>query len=70
MTAAIGTTPLCGYCGRPVRGSDLDYLTGIPYHIACTHPPGPMMCHGCICPPGSEATCQGLSCPRNGVRFG
>lgn len=20
--------------------------------------------HGCICPPGSEATCQGLACPR------
>jgi hypothetical protein len=21
--------------------------------------------HGCICPPGSEATCQGWQCPRN-----
>lgn len=21
--------------------------------------------HGCICPPGSEATCMGLACPRN-----
>mgnify|MGYP001809781230 CR=1 FL=1 len=20
--------------------------------------------HGCICPTGAEATCQGLSCPR------
>jgi hypothetical protein len=20
--------------------------------------------HGCICPPGSEATCQGFACPR------
>jgi hypothetical protein len=20
--------------------------------------------HGCICPPGSEATCKGLNCPR------
>ena len=21
--------------------------------------------HGCICPPGSEATCRGMACPRN-----
>lgn len=20
--------------------------------------------HGCVCPPGAEATCQGWSCPR------
>jgi hypothetical protein len=20
--------------------------------------------HGCVCPPGSEKTCQGLTCPR------
>jgi hypothetical protein len=25
--------------------------------------------HGCICPPGSEATCRGLSCPRRGAEF-
>jgi hypothetical protein len=22
---------------------------------------------GCICPPGSEKTCQGLGCPRKGI---
>lgn len=21
--------------------------------------------HGCICPPGAEATCRGIGCPRN-----
>lgn len=25
--------------------------------------------HGCICPPKSEETCQGLSCPRRPMRF-
>jgi len=24
---------------------------------------------GCICPPGSEATCQGLGCPRKPPTF-
>lgn len=24
---------------------------------------------GCVCPPGSEATCQGLACPRRTPRF-
>lgn len=28
-------------------------------HVAAQKP------HGCICPPGSEATCKGWSCPRN-----
>ena len=22
--------------------------------------------HGCVCPPGAEATCKGLACPRRG----
>lgn len=66
-TTSVGTVPLCGFCGRPVRGEDLTLLNGspIPYHIACTYPPGPApMSHGCICPPRSEETCQGLACPR------
>ncbi len=25
---------------------------------------------GCICPPGSETTCQGMMCPRRAPRFG
>lgn len=25
--------------------------------------------HGCICPPGSEKTCQGPLCPRRAVTF-
>ena len=37
-----GTTPLCGYCGRPV----IDYAVwhaGVPYHGECTHgPSGPL----------------------------
>lgn len=24
---------------------------------------------GCICPPGSEATCQGIACPRRAFSF-
>ena len=26
--------------------------------------------HGCVCPPGSEMTCQGPFCPRKGWHFG
>lgn len=37
-----GTTPLCGYCGRPV----IDFAVwhgGVPYHGECTHgPSGPL----------------------------
>lgn len=29
---------------------------------AAATPPTP---HGCVCPPGAEATCRGWSCPRN-----
>ena len=36
-------------CQAPV--STLPYASPVP--------------HGCICPPGAEATCRGLACPRN-----
>ena len=26
--------------------------------------------HGCICPVGAEATCQGMACPRRGWAHG
>ncbi len=26
--------------------------------------------HGCICPPGAEATCQGWQCPRRALPTG
>lgn len=29
-------------------------------------PPKP---HGCVCPPGSEATCKGFGCPRRPPNF-
>jgi hypothetical protein len=32
--------------------------------FAETSAPAP---HGCICPPGSEKTCQGLLCPRRAI---
>ena len=66
---SCGTVPLCGFCGRPVRASDLTYIDGSPvaYHISCTHPPLQLASRGCICPPGAEATCQGWQCPRRGV---
>lgn len=69
---ACGVVPVCGYCGRPVRESDLTMLNGnpMPYHIACTYPPASPPQHGCVCPAGSEATCQGFSCPRRGMKFG
>lgn len=68
---AAGVVPSCGFCGRPVRGGDLCFLDGspTPYHIACTYPPAPAISHGCICPPGAEATCQGWLCPRRGVKI-
>ena len=64
---SCGTVPLCGFCGRPVRGSDLCFIGGsTPYHIACTYSPKPSTI-GCICPVGAEATCRGWSCPRRGA---
>lgn len=31
-------------------------------------PPFHAIGHGCICPPGAEATCKGPLCPRQGIR--
>lgn len=30
---------------------------------------GPKAPHGCICPPASEATCRGQSCPRQSLKM-
>jgi hypothetical protein len=64
-----GTTRRCAHCGRPIiNGSAMAYgNAGEVYHAECTRPPQAAPTYammGCVCPPGSEATCQGYSCPR------
>ena len=42
MSTTGQTTPLCGYCGRPVIGLAV-WDAGRAYHAECTHgPSGPM----------------------------
>lgn len=36
---STGTTPLCGYCGKPVIDA-ITWHAGTPYHSECTHGPG------------------------------
>ncbi len=67
-SVGVGVVPLCGFCGRPIA-SNPAWLGAIPYHFACTQPPAAAVPLGCICPPGAEATCQGLSCPRRGWKI-
>lgn len=67
-----GITLRCAYCGRPIVNAASVYgLAGEPYHAECTRPPATSPTwsygHGCMCPPGSEATCKGVSCPRQPI---
>lgn len=40
------TTPLCGYCGRPVGFGDQSRMAnGVMYHFECTRPPKPTGYH-------------------------
>ena len=39
MSDTVGTTPLCGHCGRPVLGQPAVFAGGVPYHIACSASP-------------------------------
>lgn len=48
----------CPWCAAP---------TGHPVGTVCSllRPPVPTtVLQGCVCPPGSEKTCQGALCPR------
>lgn len=39
MSTAIGTTPLCQHCGRPILGAVFYGNAGEPYHYECTQSP-------------------------------
>jgi hypothetical protein len=56
--------------GQPVGAGDGEtfiprpvYHHELPALLAAARP------HGCICPAGAEATCQGFSCPRRGFHI-
>lgn len=74
-----GITLKCAQCGRAIAGnvSSVWGTGGEVYHAECTRPPvvdpiqvpAPIIyAHGCVCPAGAEATCQGPSCPRRPIR--
>jgi len=51
----VGDVPVCLTCGQ--------YIYSVPHR--CGERPGFVSnAMGCICPPGSERTCQGALCPR------
>jgi hypothetical protein len=54
----LGGAPYAPYppIGLPMPPRDPGWF--VPVHPV---PPSP---HGCVCPPGSEATCKGALCPR------
>lgn len=56
-----------GICGNPTCMMFPRMLPMLPQPVPQFWPPGPQpMQMGCICPPGSEATCKGTLCPRRG----
>lgn len=63
-----GITLKCAHCGRPIVGVAVYGNLAEPYHPECTRPPAaqPTCQVGCICPPGSEATCKAMFCHRRG----
>lgn len=51
------TSRWCGWCQNMISEP----------HVCPSSPnkaPPQAAAHGCICPPGAEATCQGFLCPR------
>lgn len=64
----------CSYCGRPIVNSLHVWGAGGVYHLACTQPPreahSAAVQVGCVCPPGSEATCANPLCGRKVVTGG
>ena len=67
-----GATNYSNSMGGPMICPSCD--CGMPPHVGNpmlvwshgAYPPTtqPVHIQGCICPPGSEATCRGISCPR------
>lgn len=70
MCACMGPQrgePLCPCAMRAARAHLLEHHPQGPFlNGPMTGPVSTPM--GCICPPGSEKTCQGLSCPRRGFQ--
>lgn len=50
----------CRFIERELEGDKWEVLEP----VAPPPPPPPPQLRGCICPPGSEMTCQGPLCPR------
>lgn len=67
LTAAYATRLLSGQTYVPLIVPDHTSTTGWRQTLVPYSPP--LTPHGCVCPPGSEATCQGLGCPRRGVKL-
>ena len=68
MQLQHGESRECGNCHKLVLGPG---SWGINPTMVCycsdPRPLAPVQSHGCICPPGSEKTCQGLMCPRRAI---
>ncbi len=67
-----GESATCGNCGKAILGPGAWGINPAAVCHCCSHDQRPLSAkpQGCICPPGSEATCQGLSCPRRGLSKG
>lgn len=69
MCACMGPQrgePLCPCAMRAARAHLFEVHPQGPFLNGPMNGPATVIPHGCICPPGSEKTCQGLCCPRRG----
>lgn len=66
MQLQPGESATCGTCGKAILGPGAWGINPLAVCSCCSHDRHPLSAksHGCICPPGSEQTCQGLGCPR------
>lgn len=66
MRSHNSETGTCGTCGKVILGPGAWGINPMAICACCEHDRRPLSAtpHGCICPPGSEQTCQGLNCPR------
>lgn len=61
MTSCCCADPSCQVYGCK-QYRQTPYWQGPTYSVQ----PIPVLPRGCVCPPGSEATCKGIGCPRRG----
>jgi len=66
MNLKEGESATCGNCGKAILGPGAWGINPLAVCHCCSCEQRAIQSRplGCVCPPGAEATCQGIACPR------